>query len=214
MSVKNVNTKERAKYTLANMTAYVHYIVAVHSIPMERLKFLDESSFASQQLSRKRGHGPRGERVTVKAATSELTTYSVTVITQLTSLAVPVRVSNFKEGTNDGPDFLRFVMDCVLDGTLTPGDYLICDNARIHKSDAIMESLIDILTRFGVTLRFLPAYSPELNPCECVFAQAKHHLRYHRGNDRFWAEIVLAFATVTVNDVFAYYLHCIDQFFV
>ena len=61
----------------------------------------------------------------------------------------------------------------------------------------------------GVTLLFLPKYSPKLNPCEEIFAEIKAHLRNWRGDDKFWVEIVKSTATVTYENVLAYYNHAI-----
>ena len=94
---------------------------------------------------------------------------------------------------------------------MTNGDYFICDNAPIHDSDDILETLDDTLTVAGVRLIFLPKYSPELNPCESVFGKVKEYLRFHRGKKEFWWEIVQAFACVELSDVVGYYIDCIEN---
>ena len=43
------------------------------------------------------------------------------------------------------------------------------DNAAFHKDKAMQEQLINA----GVTLEYLPPYSPDLNPIEHKWAQAK-----------------------------------------
>jgi hypothetical protein len=45
------------------------------------------------------------------------------------------------------------------------------DNAPIHVADDMLRVLETILDLADVRLFFLPKYSPELNPCEMVFAQ-------------------------------------------
>lgn len=50
---------------------------------------------------------------------------------------------------------------------------VILDNARIHTAKAIAPYL-DLLKRQGVTLYFLPAYSPELNRIEKLWYLMKH----------------------------------------
>jgi transposase len=54
---------------------------------------------------------------------------------------------------------------------LVAGDLLVADNAAIHKSREIIPTLRVALATAGVRMVFLPTYSPELNPCELVFAQ-------------------------------------------
>ncbi len=47
------------------------------------------------------------------------------------------------------------------------------DNASVHKSDEIK----DIAKAQGLEIIFLPAYSPDLNPIEKVWANFKRNLR-------------------------------------
>ena len=77
-------------------------------------------------------------------------------------------------------DFLTFVLELCGSGFFRRGDYFILDNSRIHYAEEIQEEIDDLLNAYGVTMVFLPTYSPELNPCELVFAQAKYWLRRNR----------------------------------
>jgi hypothetical protein len=43
----------------------------------------------------------------------------------------------------------------------------------LHGGLASLDLLLEILDTFGVTLVYLPAYSPELNPCKLVFGMTK-----------------------------------------
>jgi hypothetical protein len=74
-------------------------------------------------------------------------------------------------------------------GSLKRGDCLVMDNASIHDaidtSDLITElfNIHGTLTKLspniyilGVSIQYLPAYSPELNPCGLVFAVVKNSL--------------------------------------
>ncbi len=89
----------------------------------------------------------------------------------------------------------------------------VLDNAPIHLAADIFGLLMLVLRGMNVTLVLLPKYSPELNPCELVFAQAKHYLRHHRQDSApFAGEIVKAFASVSDVDVMSYYEHCLYRF--
>jgi transposase len=57
--------------------------------------------------------------------------------------------------------------------TLRPGDVVIMDNLSSHKSRQIRQAI----RAAGALLLFLPAYSPDLNPIEQVFAKIKTLLR-------------------------------------
>lgn len=56
---------------------------------------------------------------------------------------------------------------------LRPGQIVILDNLAAHKR-ASVRTLVEAA---GCELRFLPAYSPDLNPIELAFAKLKALLR-------------------------------------
>ena len=57
---------------------------------------------------------------------------------------------------------------------LAAGDIVIMDNLGSHKSAAVRQMIHDA----GAELRFLPPYSPDLNPIEQAFAKIKHWMRH------------------------------------
>lgn len=57
--------------------------------------------------------------------------------------------------------------------TLEEGDIVVLDNLQAHKSPSVAE----ILARKGCTVRYLPPYSPDLNPIEKAFSKLKASLR-------------------------------------
>jgi len=105
--------------------------------------------------------------------------------------------------------FVDFVLNCSLDGALVAGDYLILDNAPVHHGEESAAFLMDILEYFSVKLVYLPAYSPELNPCELVFALIKSHVQNNNSSTGLADDVAAAVATVTDEQVHQYYLHCI-----
>jgi transposase len=56
---------------------------------------------------------------------------------------------------------------------LTKDDIVMLDNVGCHKVAGVREAI----EAAGATLRYLPAYSPDLNPIEMVFAKVKSILR-------------------------------------
>lgn len=92
------------------------------------------------------------------------------------------------------------------------GDVFVCDNARIHTSQAIRPVLDALLNSNGIYMRMMPKYSPELNPVELIFAQTKGYMRNRRGNRSFLSELGTAFSVVSRDNVLAYYSKCIDEF--
>jgi len=61
----------------------------------------------------------------------------------------------------------------VLGPTLSQGDVVICDNLSCHRSADARKAI----EQRGAQLKFLPAYSPDLNPIEMAFAKLKSLMR-------------------------------------
>lgn len=83
------------------------------------------------------------------------------------------------------------------------------DNCAIHGAEATLSALFSLLEAAGVQLVYLPPYSPELNPCELVFASVKNYLRFNRGKDKFDKEILYALSLQTYASVAAMYFNCV-----
>lgn len=119
----------------------------------------------------------------------------------------------YRRGSNDQFDFCKYVFDACFDGFLKPGDTLVLDNARVHKAVDSFPQLVGFLNNIGVGVLFLPTYSPELNPCELVFAQVKNWLRSNRNHRQaFYVDLATAFSKVTVDNLVNYYRKCIMSF--
>ena len=76
------------------------------------------------------------------------------------------------EGAVDAEVFTVY-LEQVLCPQLREGDTLILDNLSTHK----IQNVARLLSARGVGLRYLPPYSPDLNPIEQAFAKLKSHLR-------------------------------------
>ena len=82
------------------------------------------------------------------------------------------------EGTVDGEIFMEFLQKQVLPILLpfdghNPRSVVIMDNASIHHVDAIVAAILST----GALLKFLPPYSPDLNPIEFAFGEMKQSNR-------------------------------------
>jgi len=82
--------------------------------------------------------------------------------------------------------FLAYVQRCLVP-TLVPGDIVILDNLKPHKAKGVREAI----EAAGATLRYLPPYSPDLNPIELAFAKLKALLRKaaERSIEALWNRI-------------------------
>lgn len=133
----------------------------------DRLVFLDETGM-NRGMTPAFAWAPRGERADSKVPHDPGKNVSIIGVYGLRGLVA----ADWKHGGFNGDDFERFVRELVLP-KLQPGDTLVLDNASIHKR----KSLKNILRAAGVRLRFLPQYSPELDPIENVWSKVKSIVR-------------------------------------
>lgn len=56
---------------------------------------------------------------------------------------------------------------------LRPGDIVVLDNLAAHQAPTVRR----VIERCGAQLRFLPPYSPDLNPIEAAWALIKKRIR-------------------------------------
>ncbi len=163
------------------------------------------------ELVRRRGVSARGARCHVVSAYSLSETIKVSVLTSLFCHVSPFHV-DMRSGdrANDQYDHLLVITRFIEEALLVRGDVLVLDNASIHRGDEILLPLQLLLDAAGIRMWFLPTYSPELNPCELVFAQCKKYLRYHRRMQHpFWYEIARGFANTTHMHMLNYYITAI-----
>src|SRR5277367_6347153 len=76
------------------------------------------------------------------------------------------------DGPINGASFRAYVEQVLLPA-LAPGDIVVMDNLGSHKGRAVRAAIRAAKAK----LLFLPAYSPDLNPIEQVFAKMKTLLR-------------------------------------
>jgi transposase len=112
------------------------------------------------------------------------------------------------EGTTDTEVFRAYVRQ-VLCPTLRPGDVVILDNLAPHKSPPTL-SLIEAA---GAAIRFLPAYSPDLNPIEKMWSKVKARLRTAeaRTPPALMQAIASALEGVTRQDARNWFASCGDS---
>jgi transposase len=76
------------------------------------------------------------------------------------------------KGAMNGEAFLAYIEQCPAP-TLGRRDTVVADNVTFHKVAGVEEAI----QARGAELRYLPQYSPDLNPIELVFHPLKALLR-------------------------------------
>lgn len=108
------------------------------------------------------------------------------------------------EGAANASIFREYIRH-VLGPTLQPGDWVICDNLSAHFD----QSARLLIEERGAQLVFLPAYSPDLNPIEMMWAKVKQHLRSARARSQRTLLVAIrnALASVSSDDACGFFKH-------
>jgi len=132
-----------------------------------RLVFIDETS-ANTKMVRLYGRCARGERLVDFAPQGHWKTITFVAALRQNGMTAPCTL----DGAMTGKRFLTYVERCLAP-TLKRNDIVMIDNLPAHKAAGVREAI----EARGATLRYLPKYSPDLNPIEMPFSQMKAYLR-------------------------------------
>lgn len=187
LKVRSKYPRENSLVYVENMQRYRDHIEWISQVDLRRIKFLDEVHVVAKDVSRRHACGPCGERIVggsrllfaclifvIVRGTHFAERYSLTTICRLPhrvfDATAPLEDPTYVQArieTNNANDFLDFVVSAIRDRFLVHGDILVLDNARIHSAEETAPVLDWILTLHGISIRFLPAYSPEVSLTSC-----------------------------------------------
>lgn len=161
---------------------------------------MDESG-AKTNLTRLYGRAPKGQRAHARTPHGHWQTTTLIASVRLDGTTACMTL----DGTTDTESFRAYV-EAVLVPTLRPGDTVVRDNLSPHKSDPTLA----LILQAGAQVRFLPAYSPDLNPIEKMWSKVKSLLR--SAEARTPADLVQAIgqalAQVTPHDARGWFASC------
>lgn len=151
-------------------------------------------------MTRLRGRCARGKRLVSYAPHGhwKMTTYVAAL--RCDRVAAPLVL----DGPINTAAYLAYIEQFVVP-TLSPGDIVVMDNLSSRKSAAVRAMIESV----GASLRYLPAYSPDLNPIEMLFAQLKAYLRKTktRSVETLWTTMGSFIETVTPQQCANYMAH-------
>jgi len=162
------------------------------TVSPRRLIFIDET-WTTTNMTRLRGRAPRGERLVAKIPHGHWKT-----TTLIGALGIEgMRCAAVVDGAVNAEMFEAFV-EQVLVPKLRPGDIVIMDNLSSHKRARVCE----LIEQAQATLRYLPPYSPDMNPIELVFSKIKQAFRRlgKRTQDALWRCVQSVLDQVTPSD--------------
>jgi transposase len=133
-------------------------------------------------MTRRLGRCPRGQRLVAAVPHGHWKMSTLVAGLRVDGITAPLMIDHPMNGIT-----FRAYVEQHLAPTLSPGDIVVCDNLQCHKSPAVRAAI----EARGAELRFLPPYSPDMNPIEQVFAKLKALIRAAepRDVDTLWNTI-------------------------
>ena len=136
-------------------------------VPAEQLVYLEETGMDNHE-ARAYGWRPQGEPCWGEKPGHRTQRVSLRDALPQPELLAPLVC----EGTCTTALFDAYIEPC-LGPVLTPGQIVIYDNASSHQSAKARQ----LIAGAGCTRKFLPPYSPALNPLEHSWFPLKHRIR-------------------------------------
>ena len=121
-------------------------------------------------MDRTHGRAPSGVRVDGPVPHGHWKVVTLTAAVRLGG--VPAGLPGLRRGDRRGVPSRPTSSECLAP-TLRPGDIVVMDNLSCHKTAEVAR----LIAAAGAEVRYLPAYSPDLNPIERLFRKLKAWLR-------------------------------------
>ena len=152
-------------------------------------------------MTRLYGRAPLGERVVEAVPHGRWSTTTILSAIRLGGVAAAM----LTEGATDSAVFRGFV-EWQLVPALRPGDMVVMDNLAAHKR----AEAIALIEAAGAEVRFLPPYSPDLNPIEMAWAKVKARLRRAaaRTTAALYEAVADALRAITPDDCRGFFRAC------
>ena len=159
--------------------------------------FIDET-WASTNMTPRYGRCEKGKRLIAHAPFGHWKTTTFVAALRHDRLAAPCVF----DGPINGEKFRAYV-EQILVPTLAAGDLVVMDNLASHKVAGVRQAIEGA----GAERRFLPPYSPDLDPIVPVFAKVKNKLRKmgRRTVDGLWNAVGLALDDISPAECLNYF---------
>jgi transposase len=152
-------------------------------------------------MTRRYGRAPVGERLVGAVPQGHWKTTTFVAALRADGLTAPMVV----DGALTGDLFVAYA-EQVLAPALRPGDVVVLDNLACHKRAGVRRPV----EAAGAELRFLPPYSPDLNPIEQAFSKLKALLRKtgKRSVEDLWEFLGQSLDAFAPRECSNYIRHC------
>ena len=165
-----------------------------------KLVFIDESG-AKTNMTRLRGRAKKGQRLIDDAPYGHWCTTTMISSIRYDGSTACMAI----DGSTTSEVFREYVRQVLLP-TLQPGDMVVLDNLSAHKDT----EALNLICAVGAEVRFLPPYSPDLNPMENMWSKIKEFLRNakSRTQEALLNAIADALKTITPQDAKGWFKNC------
>ena len=164
--------------------------------------FLEESGIDTR-LVRRHARAPRGQRAPGKVPWGRWRRLTLIGALGLDGMVASMSIA----AATSTRVFLAFV-EQVLAPALRgrPGAIVVMDNLAAHRAERVRAAL----DAAAIAYRYLPAYSPDLNPIEPARSKLKARLRGKaaRTLDALDRQLAPALAAITAQDAQGWFHHC------
>ena len=166
----------------------------------ENLVFLNESGI-NTNLTRLYAHASKSERAVDSAPLNKSVTTNVLSSIRLDGMTLHTTY----QGETKTQKFYDYIKD-ILILNLKKDDIVIMDNMRSHHTKMVTQLLDDK----NISYKFLPPYSPDLNPIEKMWSKMKVFLRKEkiRSIDKLSDAVNDALKTVSVSNCIGWFHYC------
>jgi transposase len=153
-------------------------------------------------MDRTHGRAPSGKRVDGPVPHGHWKVTTLTAAVRLDGVPAPACLAF--DGATNTACFEAYVGECLAP-TLRAGDIVIMDNLTCHKTAEVAR----LIEAAGAEVRYLPAYSPDLNPIERLFSKLKAALRSAKARtvEALIGAMGAALRAVRPGDILGWFAH-------
>lgn len=152
-------------------------------------------------MTRLRGRAARGKRLNAAAPCGRWQSTTMISSIRLDGTTACMHLP----GAADTAAFVTY-LEKVLCPSLKKGDIVVMDNLSVHKSPEVARRV----EAAGAEVRFLPPYSPDLNPIEKMWSKVKALLRSAEARTPEELDLAIshAFSQITAKDAAGWFASC------
>lgn len=152
-------------------------------------------------MTRLRGRAARGQRLNAAAPCGRWQSTTMISSIRLDGTTACMHLP----GAADTAAFVTY-LEKVLCPSLKKGDIVVMDNLSVHKSPEVARRV----KAAGAEVRFLPPYSPDLNPIEKMWSKVKALLRSAEARTQEELDLAIshAFSQITAKDAAGWFASC------